>query len=186
MLTFLCILPILLFLISFSLVHTFLLLALHCIWFDNQLLFFNGYTSIWVHFNFAHCHEHLLFFNLLLKKNSVISCFNSFVVCCLIVQVFFFFSAHVCHDFFIYIYFLFSIGVRVSWRLAYRHYCCIFHCIDVCTYFCPFFPLACISTSFASFFHHLNFIIIVSCLQVFFFLCFCFVNFLCRFLYLQF
>ncbi len=121
MLTFLCILPILLFLISFSLVHTsctFLLLALHCIWFDNQLLFFSGYTSIWVHFNFAHCHEHLLFFNLLFFKNSVISCFNSFVVCCLIVQVFFFFCTCLSW-FFIYLYiFYFSLvlGYHGIWH----------------------------------------------------------------------
>jgi hypothetical protein len=49
MLTFLCILFILLLLISFSLVHTsciFLLSNLHCIYFDNQLLFFSGYTCI--------------------------------------------------------------------------------------------------------------------------------------------
>jgi hypothetical protein len=67
MLTFLCILSILLFLISFSLVHTsciFLLSTLHCIHFDNQLLCFTSYTSILVYFNFAHCYENLLSFNL--------------------------------------------------------------------------------------------------------------------------
>ncbi len=70
-LIFLCILSILLFLVSFSLVHTsciFLLSAFHCNCFDNQLFFFNGYTSISVHFNFAHCYEHLLSFNLLFLK----------------------------------------------------------------------------------------------------------------------
>jgi hypothetical protein len=58
----------------------FVLSAFHCILFDNQLLFFKGYTSILVHFNFTHCYEHLLSLNLLFIVFSFIFYFNSFVV----------------------------------------------------------------------------------------------------------
>jgi hypothetical protein len=181
MLTFLYILSILLFLISFFLVHTwciFLLLAFRCIRFDNQLLFFNGYISISMH---SILHIAMSIFSpstCFSKIHSFISYFNSFVVwlwrfsfLCIFVMIFF-------------LYFFYLPLVLRHHGISHIAIVSIFFIApNVCTYFCLFlFPLLAFPL-FQVFFVMLKFLLLFHVCKCFF-LCFLFVDFSCRFLYI--
>ncbi len=153
MLTFLCIHSILLFLISFFLVHTWSIFFCYRL-FITFILIINFFSSMVTLLFWCISILHVVMSISSLstcfsKKHSFISYFYSFVVW---LCKFFFFGFL---WWFFFNKFKFAIGVRVSWHFPYYNYFCIFHCTWCLHLFLSFlFPLACIFTSFPSFFHH--------------------------------
>jgi hypothetical protein len=178
------------FFISFSLVHT------SCIFY--YWLFIAFFSTI----NFSSYAATLLFQCIsILHATKSISCpstwlflafsfisyFNSFVVCCSIVQVFF--LVHFCDDFFLYFFILpLVLGHHGISHIAIAFV--FFITPDVCTYFCPFFfPLLAFPLLFQVSFVIFKILLlfhVYKCFFSMFLFCFCFVDFLCKFLCLQF